>query len=490
MALPTSGEVVIETTVGDIRIELWAKETPKTCRNFIALALEGYYDNVIFHRVVPSFLVQAGDKTGTGFGGESFYGDVFEDEIHPRLRLPHRGIVAMANQGQKNTNDSQFIITLDRAEELHGKHTVFGRVIGDTIYNVMRIGEVELDSSGEGRPVYPPKIKAVRVLENPFDDIVPRITAAERKVQAKARQAAQKEREEEIRMRGAKKNVKLLSFEDEEEGGEEVIFKKKSIVRPDLADPVPDFVTAPVTAPAVPKDRKEYLLGKPAKASSKEATKPADLSEIRKGAAEKPTKAGARQTEIEKMEAEIRSMARKRAGEDDDDAPAKKKRKGGALAAELAKYQRGKKGGDKAEALKKLDAFTRRMETAMDRNTMDVEADEGELAEVDDDLDFLTHTFKDTTDNADEVRKAEEDYDVYDPRTAGDTSKGTDRDRDERLQRERERLGTTHGVRDEARVRTADVIDPRRRKEQAEEEERARKRREGGRGRGRGRGGR
>lgn len=394
----------------------------------------------------------------------------------------------MANQGQKNTNDSQFIITLDRAEELHGKHTVFGRVIGDTIYNVMRIGEVELDSAGEGRPVYPPKIKAVRVLENPFDDIVPRITAAERRVQAKARQAAQKEREDEIRMRGAKKNVKLLSFEDEEEGGEQVVFKKKSIVRPDLADPVPDFVTAP----AVPKDRKEYLLGKPAKAPSKESAKPADLAEIRKGAAEKPTKAGARQTEIEKMEAEIRSMARKRAGEDEDDAPAKKKRKGGALAAELAKYQRGKKGKDKAEALKKLDAFTRRMETAMDRtgDAMDAEGDEGELDEVDDDLDFLTHTFKDTTDNADEVRKAEEDYDVYDPRATDDAGKNTDRDRDDRIQRERERLGTTHGIRDEARVRTADVIDPRRRREQAEEEERARKRREGGRGRGRGRGGR
>ncbi|CCO28482.1 peptidyl-prolyl cis-trans isomerase SDCCAG10 [Rhizoctonia solani AG-1 IB] len=106
--------------------------------------MEGYYDGVIFHRIVPGFLVQTGDRTGTGSGGESFYGDVFEDEIHPRLRFPHRGLVAMANNGTKNTNDSQFFITLDRAEELHGKHTLFGRVLGNTIFNVLKIGQAEL----------------------------------------------------------------------------------------------------------------------------------------------------------------------------------------------------------------------------------------------------------------------------------------------------------------------------------------------------------
>ena len=74
--------------------------------------LVGYYDGVIFHRVVPNFLVQTGDRTGTGGGGESFYGDRFEDEIHPRLRFVHRGLVGMANNGEKNTNDSQFFITL------------------------------------------------------------------------------------------------------------------------------------------------------------------------------------------------------------------------------------------------------------------------------------------------------------------------------------------------------------------------------------------
>lgn len=70
---------------------------------------------MIFHRVVPNFLVQTGDRTGTGGGGESFYGDQFEDEIHPRLRFVHRGLVGMANNGEKNSNDSQFFITLGKS---------------------------------------------------------------------------------------------------------------------------------------------------------------------------------------------------------------------------------------------------------------------------------------------------------------------------------------------------------------------------------------
>ncbi|KDR70982.1 hypothetical protein GALMADRAFT_75764 [Galerina marginata CBS 339.88] len=203
MALPTKGRVIVNTTAGEIEIELWSKEAPKACRNFLALAMEGYYDGVIFHRIVPGFLVQTGDRTGTGAGGESFFGEQFEDEIHPRLRFSHRGIVAMANNGTKNSNDSQFFITLGKADELHGKHTLFGQCVGDTVYNVMKIGEMEIDS--EGRPVYPPKIKSIRIVDNPFDDIVPRITAEEKRAQQRAREQAQREREDEQRKKGAKK---------------------------------------------------------------------------------------------------------------------------------------------------------------------------------------------------------------------------------------------------------------------------------------------
>lgn len=108
---PTSGKVVLKTTMGkqqlrlsekynlmilgDLDIELWANEAPRTCRNFIQLCLEGYYDGTIFHRMVPGFMIQGGDPTGTGTGGESIYGKPFADEFHQRLKFSHRGIVAM-----------------------------------------------------------------------------------------------------------------------------------------------------------------------------------------------------------------------------------------------------------------------------------------------------------------------------------------------------------------------------------------------------------
>ncbi|TKC42488.1 hypothetical protein EI555_004736, partial [Monodon monoceros] len=85
-----------------------------------------YYDNTIFHRVVPGFIVQGGDPTGTGTGGESIYGAPFKDEFHSRLRFNRRGLVAMANAGPHD-NGSQFFFTLARADELNNKHTIFGK---------------------------------------------------------------------------------------------------------------------------------------------------------------------------------------------------------------------------------------------------------------------------------------------------------------------------------------------------------------------------
>uniref|UniRef100_A0A2R9AN27 Spliceosome-associated protein CWC27 homolog n=1 Tax=Pan paniscus TaxID=9597 RepID=A0A2R9AN27_PANPA len=120
-------QVLLKTTAGDIDIELWSKEAPKACRNFIQLCLEAYYDNTIFHRVVPGFIVQGGDPTGTGSGGESIYGAPFKDEFHSRLRFNRRGLVAMANAGSHD-NGSQFFFTLGRADELNNKHTIFGKV--------------------------------------------------------------------------------------------------------------------------------------------------------------------------------------------------------------------------------------------------------------------------------------------------------------------------------------------------------------------------
>ncbi|KAL1920615.1 uncharacterized protein VTP21DRAFT_992 [Calcarisporiella thermophila] len=204
----TSGKVVLHTTYGDIDIELWSKETPKTCRNFLQLCLEGYYNDTIFHRIVPEFIIQGGDPTGTGSGGESIYGKPFADEFHSRLRFIRRGLVAMANAGP-NDNGSQFFITLARTDELQNKHTIFGKVVGDTIFNVIRMGQLDIDSNE--RPLYPPKIITTEVLNNPFDDIIPRMTPAEKAALEKAeeleKQKAKKKKE--------KKNSNLLSFEEE-----------------------------------------------------------------------------------------------------------------------------------------------------------------------------------------------------------------------------------------------------------------------------------
>ncbi|KAL0279041.1 UNVERIFIED_CONTAM: hypothetical protein PYX00_000685 [Menopon gallinae] len=204
---PTLGKVLLITTVGEIDIELWAKETPKTCRNFIQLCMEGYYNGTIFHRVVKGFIAQGGDPTGTGSGGESIYGEPFKDEFHSRLRFTHRGLVAMANSG-KDDNGSQFFFTFGPCPELQNKNTIFGKVAGDTIYNMLKLESGEIDSNE--RPVYPQKIIKVEILNNPFPDIVPRSLP-----KAKVKKKTTEEKKTGV------KNFKLLSFGEEAEEDEE-----------------------------------------------------------------------------------------------------------------------------------------------------------------------------------------------------------------------------------------------------------------------------
>lgn len=213
---PTTGKVLMKTSVGDIEIELWAKETPKACRNFIQLCMEGYYDNTIFHRVVKGFIVQGGDPTGTGEGGESIYGAPFKDEFHTRLRFCRRGLLASANAG-KDDNGSQFFFTLAATPELQNKHTIFGKVIGETLYNMLKLEEALVDE--DDRPIYPQKILKTEILNNPFVDITPRI---ESKKNSDAKES-KKEKKTGV------KNFKLLSFGEEAEEDEEesVILNKQ-----------------------------------------------------------------------------------------------------------------------------------------------------------------------------------------------------------------------------------------------------------------------
>ena len=116
----------LHTDKGDIVLELFADKTPKTVNNFVFLCREGFYDGVIFHRVIADFMAQCGDPTGTGTGGPGYK---FGDEFHPSLRHNKPGILSMANAGP-GTNGSQFFITHVPTPWLDNKHSVFGQVIG------------------------------------------------------------------------------------------------------------------------------------------------------------------------------------------------------------------------------------------------------------------------------------------------------------------------------------------------------------------------
>ena len=134
----------LHTNRGDIAVELFHDDAPKTVDNFLSLARKGFYDGVIFHRVIPDFMIQGGDPTGTGSGGPGY---TFEDEFN-RHKVD-RGALAMANAGP-NTNGSQFfIVTAESCPWLDGKHTVFGRVT-DGMDVVDAIST--LDSDARDRP--------------------------------------------------------------------------------------------------------------------------------------------------------------------------------------------------------------------------------------------------------------------------------------------------------------------------------------------------
>ncbi|KAI1280894.1 Spliceosome-associated protein CWC27 -like protein [Halotydeus destructor] len=236
---PTNGKVLLKTSVGDIDIELWSKEAPKACRNFIQLCLEGYYDKTIFHRIVKGFIAQGGDPSGTGLGGESIYGETFKDEFHSRLRFARRGLVAMANAG-KDDNGSQFFFTLAATPELQSKHTIFGKVTGNTLYNMIKLEDCIVDQNE--RPSNPHKIISTEILSNPFEDIIPREIRHKRDDEQLVKKPENRS--------AAKKDFKLLSFGDEaEEEEEEMVqseFKGKSKSSHDLLKDDPRLSSVPV----------------------------------------------------------------------------------------------------------------------------------------------------------------------------------------------------------------------------------------------------
>ncbi|OAD52017.1 Peptidyl-prolyl cis-trans isomerase CWC27 like protein [Eufriesea mexicana] len=171
----------MKTTVGDVELELWAKETPMACKNCIRLCLEGYWDDTIFHRIMKGFITQDGDPTD---------------------------LIAMANAG-KDDCISQFFLTLSSTPDLQNKHAIFGRVTGESIYSMLKLEEALVHETD--RPLYPPSLIKTIILYNPFSDIVPRIIIQE----------SEKVKDSSKTKKVAVKDFNLLSFGEEAEEDEE-----------------------------------------------------------------------------------------------------------------------------------------------------------------------------------------------------------------------------------------------------------------------------
>lgn len=146
--------IILETNAGTIKLRLMPEVAPKACENFESLVAKGYYDGIIFHRVIAGFMLQCGDPTGTGMGGQSIWGKPFEDECVKEVKFDKKGLLAMANSGPR-TNGSQFFITTEPTPWLHMKHTIFGEVVEG--YDVVQKIE-KTETSRDDKPVKPQAI--------------------------------------------------------------------------------------------------------------------------------------------------------------------------------------------------------------------------------------------------------------------------------------------------------------------------------------------
>ncbi len=163
MQLNASGEkspiVVLETNVGEIELKMYPQAAPLAVENFVTHVKNGYYDGHIFHRVIKGFMIQGGDPTGTGTGGESIWKKEFKNEYAPNLTFNKPFLLAMANHGP-NTNGSQFFITTVPTPHLNGGYTIFGEVIKgqETVKKIENV-----TTGGSDRPVFDQKIKKVYI---------------------------------------------------------------------------------------------------------------------------------------------------------------------------------------------------------------------------------------------------------------------------------------------------------------------------------------
>lgn len=153
--------ILLETTQGSIQFKLYDDIAPKTCENFTTHIKNGYYNGILFHRIIESFMIQGGDPTGTGRGGQSIWGKPFKDECARDVTFDRAGLLAMANAGP-GTNGSQFFITTAATSWLHMKHTIFGEVVE----GMDVVSKLETVDKGPGdRPIEDQKILSAKVLD-------------------------------------------------------------------------------------------------------------------------------------------------------------------------------------------------------------------------------------------------------------------------------------------------------------------------------------
>ncbi|KDR85314.1 hypothetical protein GALMADRAFT_234107 [Galerina marginata CBS 339.88] len=229
--------VRVVTSLGgaSLNLELYCEKAPKTCYNFLMLARAGKYNECLFHRLVPGFMIQTGDPSGTGSGGESYWGTPFRDEHDMKNAAKHdsRGILAMANKGA-NTNSSQFYLTFKEAPHLDKKHTVFGKLVGgEDVLDALENLPVKL---GTDRPAKTVRITEVIIYQDPFDDYKKRLAnkLAKRAEGAKS-DAAQKEvKKDDVNWFGTKigTSTAALEFGGTGQGG---VGKYLGLKRPNTA---------------------------------------------------------------------------------------------------------------------------------------------------------------------------------------------------------------------------------------------------------------
>lgn len=235
----TTGRIILDTTVGPLDLNLFCKEAPLTCRSFLQLCVDGYYDNLLFHRIVQDFIIQTGEREKTNLNEYRTYHEKKlppidlkkrQLEIIPRIKFNHRGQLAWAlpvdSEDDGKINDDmqslsrQFFITMDEAPFLDKKYVIFGTIRGDTVFNALRIGKTETDGeSGElVDKEHGPRIKSVRIESHIFDDIVAtKEDSVPWKVEKKNESAGKDDFKKRKKKRKGKRDLNVLSFGADEE---------------------------------------------------------------------------------------------------------------------------------------------------------------------------------------------------------------------------------------------------------------------------------